>query len=119
VLFHYSKDAIATRVYLDTRIPPVTPLPISRIVFDTIIAIASRQYCNPLGSKNTICAINKETVKAETSLRCEAGFKTTRMFRGKKQCCWMVLSLAFRLSRLAFLPSQPVILCLLNIRRCR
>lgn len=85
-----------TRVYLDTLFTLTnsssSAFPISRIVFDNIIAIASRQYCNPLGSRNTICVINKETVKAEASLRCEAGFKTTRMFRGKKQCCWMVLS---------------------------
>lgn len=86
----------AMRVYLDTvfalRNSSSSAFPISRIVFDNIIAIASRQYCNPLGSRNTICVINKETVKAEASLRCEAGFKTTRIFRGKKQCCWMVLS---------------------------
>jgi len=72
----------------------------------------------PVRSRNTICAINKETVKAEVlPLRSEAGFKATTMFQGKKQCCWTVLSLAFRLVSLSSF-SQPVILCLPNIRCC-
>lgn len=113
-----------------------SPFPISRIIFPTISSQSRRATIAipQVRSTNTICAINKETVKAEAFLhspRAAAAAAAAKRALKRQGCSARrnnvvgrpYLSLSVFLApppfSIALLSPRTVILCLLNIRRCK